>query len=136
MPRFGLPVFQSPFRWGLVAAIVLIIFVNSIIIVPPAPPGDPVPFWDKQLHFAAYAALAASIAYATANTTYDQWTRLLVVVGLAMTYGVAIELLQAPLPNRYFSYADILANALGAFLGLTYFAIEARVPYIPLRDLF
>lgn len=136
MPRLGLPLLPSPFRWGLVAAIALVIFANSILFVTPAPPGaEPGPFWDKKLHFAAYAVFAASIAYATARSAYEQRTRWLVVVGLAMIYGISIELLQAQLPDRYFSYADLLANAIGAILGLGYLLIEKRVPYLPLDEL-
>jgi VanZ family protein len=113
-------------------AVAIIIFVNSIVLIPPTPPGEaaPGPFWDKKLHFAAYAALSASLAYATARAELNPTARLLGVFGIAMAYGIAIEGVQAPLPDRYFSLSDMAANALGAVLGLTYLAVEARVPYV------
>jgi VanZ family protein len=132
MPRLGLPLFPSPFRWTLVGGIATVIFANSIVLAPPVPPGDFGPFWDKKLHFAAYAALTASLAYATVQSNLTPRTRILTVLALAAGYGIAIELLQLPLPDRYFSLADLAANALGALLGLTYLAVEARVPYVRL----
>lgn len=131
MPRLGVPLLPSAVRWGLVVAVAAVIFANSIFIAAPAP-ADPGPFWDKQLHFAGYAALSASLAYATARRDINARTRVLAVLLIAVAYGIAIELLQAPLPDRSFSYADMLANGLGALLGLAFFAIEARVPYVPL----
>lgn len=132
MSRLGLPLVPAPFRWAIVVAVALVIFANSIVFVPPTPPGaEPGPFWDKRLHFAAYATLTLSLAYATARSDLEPPTRLMGVLFFAMGYGIAIELLQAPLPDRFFSYADLLANALGAVLGLVYFAIENRLSYMP-----
>ena len=57
-------------------------------------------------HFAAYALLAFV---------------------LAVSLGVAIELVQAPLPYRDCQLTDALVNAAGAALGLAVFSAAARV---------
>lgn len=132
MRQLGVPLLPARIRWLFVAAVAGVIFVYSILIAPAAPP-EPGPLWDKKLHFAAYAALAATLAYATARSELGSTRRLLAIVGIAIGYGIAIELLQAPLPDRYFSYADMAANALGAILGLAYLVVEARVPYVPFQ---
>lgn len=134
MDRLGIPLLPSIVRWFLVGTVAIVIFVFSIIFAPAAPP-DPGPFWDKRLHFAAYAAFATTMAYATAQSEIRGRPRVIAVIGLAVLYGIAIEMLQAPLTNRYFSYADMVANALGALLGLTYLALETRLDYVPLSRL-
>lgn len=84
--------------------------------------GGPVPMGpfglvhaDKWLHALGYGALAGALGYASLRV--DGRT-LAVTFLLAAGYGVTIELLQAPLPERAFSVADMGANVLGAFLGL------------------
>jgi hypothetical protein len=57
------------------------------------------------------------MAYATATGGRSLIGGALLVVGGAVLFEVGVEGVQAPLPDRYFSYGDMLANALGATLG-------------------
>jgi VanZ family protein len=76
-------------------------------------------------HFASYALLAFALAVAL-----DDWrlSRRAVVgaAALAVSLGVAIELLQAPLPYRDCQLGDALVNAAGTALGLAVFSAVAR----------
>ena len=68
---------------------------------------------DKWLHVLGYAALTLLIAYAVWPST----TRWLALPGaLALGYGVVIEVVQAFVPARSFSVADLGANAVGVAL--------------------
>jgi VanZ family protein len=76
-------------------------------------------------HFASYTVLAFLLAVAL-----DDWrVSRRAVVGaatLAVSLGVAIELVQAPLPYRDCQLGDALVNAAGAALGLAAFSVAAR----------
>jgi VanZ family protein len=76
-------------------------------------------------HFVSYAVLAFLLAVAL-----DDWrlTRRAVVGAavLAVALGVAIEVVQAPLPYRDCQLGDALVNAAGAALGLAAFSVAAR----------
>jgi VanZ family protein len=76
-------------------------------------------------HFAAYVLLAFVFAVAL-----DDWrlTRRAVLgaAALAISLGVAIELVQAPLPYRDCQLRDVFVNAAGAVLGLAVFSAAAR----------
>ncbi|WP_084802625.1 VanZ family protein [Halorientalis sp. IM1011] len=68
---------------------------------------------DKWLHVLGYAALTLLIAYAVWPST----TRWLALAGaLALGYGVVIEVVQAFVPSRSFSVADLGANVVGITL--------------------
>ena len=76
-------------------------------------------------HFASYAVLALVLAVAL-----DDWRlsrrAVLGAAALAVALGVAIELVQAPLPYRDCQLGDALVNAAGAALGLAVFSAVAR----------
>ena len=83
--------------------------------------GEP-NFWDKALHFLAYAGLAFLLACVRgyrSPPTLGTYLGLLVLVGL---YGVADELLQLVVPNRYADIKDWCADMLGAIAGLATYA--------------
>lgn len=136
--RLRFPLLPNSVRWlGVLAVASVLVYFSLLAAPPPGPPGGrftPGTFWDKKLHFAGYAALALSLAYATAATPFDRWRRSMFVVAAAILFGVAIELLQAPLPDRYFSTLDILANAFGASIGSVWFLAETRLEYVPFDD--
>jgi len=75
-------------------------------------------------HFDAYVLLAFVLAVAL-----DDWRlsrrAVLGAAALAVSLGVAIELVQAPLPYRDCQLADALADAAGAALGLAAFSAVA-----------
>lgn len=69
---------------------------------------------DKWLHVIGLCALSASLVLTTERLS---WRGLVGAVLVAVAFGVAIELLQWPLPWRTASLADVLADALGAIAG-------------------
>ncbi|WP_299262508.1 VanZ family protein [Halorientalis sp.] len=72
---------------------------------------------DKWLHAVGYAVLAALLAYALWATTARQ---IATAVGITVTYGAGIEVVQAFHPLRAFGAGDLFANAVGAaVVGLT-----------------
>ena len=130
LPRLSLPLLP---RWARYAAAVLVftaVTVTSVTgNVPQPPPGGFGEFWDKYLHFGAYAGLALALAYATVHWRAQPYRRAAIVLTVAVGYGLLMEFVQGPLPNRYFSLADAMANALGASLVVVWFLVERRVRY-------
>ena len=108
-------------RWLAVVAVAGGILYASVLD-PPASgltPLGPLGLvgMDKWLHALAYAGLAGTLAVALAPRTPT--SRVVVLAGLlSVGYGVGIEFVQAPLPERSFSLADVAADAVGAALGL------------------
>ena len=76
-------------------------------------------------HLASYVLLAFVLAVAV-----DDWRlsrrAVLGAAALAVCLGVAIELVQAPLPYRDCQLGDALVDAAGAALGLAVFSAAAR----------
>jgi len=116
-------------RWFGVLAVVAVIVHFSLITVPPGPP-EPTSFWDKQLHFVAYAAFTVALAYATVDHKDDPRRPAVLVVGVALLFGALIELCQGQLAYRSFGWGDLLANALGAALGALWLVVERWVRYV------
>jgi len=110
-----------------VAAVAAFIGYYSLAGTPPQAPTTG-PLWDKQLHFAAYAVLGLSVAYATIDRPLGE--RVVLMLLCAGLYGVAIELIQGALPARYYGAGDMLANLLGAALSLTWLLVERNVRYV------
>ncbi len=55
--------------------------------------------------------------------------RNVVLLVVVLGYGVVIELLQAPLPDRYYSPTDMLANTVGTLVVIVWFGIERYIQY-------
>jgi len=70
---------------------------------------------DKLLHVVGYAVLAGTSLYALRTRT--RRTTLVVFV-LVTAFGGVVELLQAPVPGRAISLLDLVADAVGAALGI------------------
>ncbi|QLG28654.1 VanZ family protein [Halorarum halophilum] len=134
MDRVRFPLLPRSLRWLGVLGVAGVICYFSLVTVPPEPPS-PTPFWDKRLHFAAYAGFALVLAYATANLREHPSRRVALVIGGALAFGAGIELLQGATPHRYFGWGDLLANALGAALGSLWFPVERRIRYVGARTL-
>ena len=131
MRRLRFPLFPYSIRWLGVLGIAGVLVYFSLLTTVSAPPGQG-PLWDKKLHLAGYAALGLSLIYATATSQENPTHRALLAVGAAVAFGVIIEILQAPLPARYFSTADMLANTLGALLASGWIVVETRIEYVDL----
>jgi len=105
---------RSWWRWVLVVACMLAIFVSSSRSRLPDLPGEPS---DKLLHFGAYGLLSALVIGAAVRGRWTRATgRLLLAAALASAlYGLTDEVHQSFVPNRDASPADLAADALGAF---------------------
>ena len=123
-----LPLFPDKIRWGIALLAFGIIVYYSLFTTPSAP-GQAGPFWDKKLHFLAYAGLTLSFAYATVSYRSQPLYRITGVLLGAIAIGALIELLQAPLPVRQMSGLDFLANVIGALLASLWFLFEPHVTY-------
>jgi len=121
-------------RWSAVVAVAAVVFYLSVVTAPPEAPVAPAPPdlipLDKWRHFFAYAALAGSLAYATATREWRARTLAAFVIGLTVAYGVGIEFAQSGIPDRYFSVDDAYANALGALLVAPWFALRHRLSFV------
>ena len=102
-------------RWTVVAAYLLALFLASSRSRLPAVPGQPS---DKLLHFAAYAVLAVLVIWAATRGRWRLATgRVVLAAAFGCTaYGITDEIHQRFVPNRNADVADVLADALG---GLT-----------------
>lgn len=103
----------------------LIVFVLAFVVIytSTAPPsGDPPPLSDKLLHYLEYAALTLSVLLAALWAPIRGVGRFrispLAVVLLVFVFGLAIEVVQAPLPERDAEILDALANGGGALSAL------------------
>ena len=101
-------------RWALAIAIAITVaaLVGSLI---PRAPMPAVPFGDKLVHAAGYAALGFFWRGALRGPT--SW-----LLAAVCAFGVLIECLQWLTPWRAFELADMVANAAGAAGGLWLFA--------------
>jgi VanZ family protein len=117
----------APIRWGLVTLVAGVILYSSLIEPPGAGLAPAGPFGlvglDKWLHALAYGALAAVLAVALAR---DALAALVLVVCLAIGYGIGIELVQATVPERSASALDAAADACGALASVAGWRALAR----------
>lgn len=101
---------------GLAALAALVIAVGSLA------PGNEMPDslpWDKANHFIGYGGLAGLVGLAGISMRPA-------FIGV-VAYGIAIEFTQLPVPGRMGGDPlDILANTLGALLGLAVLALLRR----------
>ncbi|MCD2204888.1 VanZ family protein [Halobacterium sp. KA-6] len=122
-------------RYAGVLSVVGFLLYYSVLSAPPVNPPSPDPWWDKKLHVAAYLGLGLTLAYATVHLRDRFWTRIALVLALAVGYGLFIEGIQATQPNRYASLSDALANVVGALLASTWFFVERHLRYVrPLNN--
>jgi VanZ family protein len=101
--------------WGPVVLQMAVIFiVSSISNIGPLPAG----LSDKSGHSIGYAILAALLLRALADRRPSAmtWSRCLLAVVLAASYGVTDEIHQAFVPGRTPDVMDVAADALGAAL--------------------
>ena len=82
-------------------------------------------FSDKSFHFFGFAILAWLLCYAYHKAG---WSRMPYFRAgfFAMAYGLFIELVQIPLPYRYFDVIDFAVDVAGILLGLFVFYLLKR----------
>ena len=103
-------------RWAPVALYMAAIFAASAQSNPPMPAAVS----DKPLHALAYSGLAVLVFRAVAGRLQARVTRPAAAAVLAITIGYALtdELHQMFVPGRSAESGDLLADAIGASLGL------------------
>ena len=106
------------FLWFLVLLMGCVVVYTSVM-----PPGDgALPMSDKLLHFLAYTGLTMSLLLAAVWAPVRGEGRFptgpLPIMVLGSLFGVAIEVVQGPLPERDAELLDALANAAGAVTAL------------------
>ncbi len=113
------PRWQAAWR---ACAVALAVVIAGLALTPTPPPMPGLP-WDKAQHALAFAALAvAGRLSAPAGPRPAAWWLLGCVA-----YGAAIELAQMQVPGRSAEGADVLADAVGAVLGLVAAALARRL---------
>ena len=131
MTRFNSSVAPPWVRFGLVAAWALVLLYASVSDPSGAPLARSGPLgllgFDKWLHAGAYAAFAVLLAYALLPRWRSTRRGLIAALLLAGGYGLAMELLQAPLAARSFDLADATANVLGALAVVLAVALGSRM---------
>ena len=101
----------------MVATISKILFFISIIAIEYlATTSNDVPLvrsdLDKANHLFAFFTLYILLSFGFKDL------KLYIKMILLMIFGVQIEIVQSFLPNREFSYVDILADFIGMFIGI------------------
>ena len=94
--------------YALVALVVYLSLTSS-----PVDPGLDFPLVDKVYHAFAYFVLMAWFA----QIYHDRFQRNMIAVTF-IVLGITLESLQSFDPNRYFEFADMVANTTGVILGL------------------
>ena len=135
MASVRLPLAARSVRYVFVAVVAGVILVASLLGPDPtaAPTMGPLGIVgaDKWTHALAYAGLAAALLYASVTPGRDS-SRVGLAVALAVAFGVAIELLQWPIPYRTASAVDVLADAVGAgVLALAWRSLDRFVRFVP-----
>ena len=106
------------FLWSLVVVMAVLVVYTSVN----APGDGSLPLSDKLLHYIAYTGLTTSMLLAAVWAPVRGVGRFpnssLAIVIIASLFGVAIEIVQGPLPERDAELLDALANAAGAITAL------------------
>lgn len=93
--------------YALVALVVFLSLTSS-----PVDPGLHFPNQDKVFHAFAYFILMAWFAQ-----IYHDRSRCYMIAVIFVLMGITLEYLQGFDPNRYFEFADMIANSIGVALG-------------------
>ena len=108
-------------RHALIGTVVYTIIVVAALVIPASPPHAQRGYLrDIPLGRRLVADLALNVAIFVPigwGVRRAGSTSLLVAVVLAAAFSLGMETIQAWLPNRYSSLADVLANTLGATAG-------------------
>ncbi|WP_199174214.1 VanZ family protein [Roseateles chitinivorans] len=95
----------------------------SWLAFSPHPPRVADLGWDKANHFAAFGTLAIVGMQCFAAGPRRRW----IVLAMLLAYGVLIELVQSQIPGRDAEARDVLADMIGASIGVALHALLMRV---------
>jgi len=98
----------------LTTAVVVLLSVlpGSAPIIQAVPEGV-----QKAMHLVAYAVLAALWSWTLVPLGQAPLDRSVLALGLAVSIGGLLELVQRYRPGRYGSWSDVIRNAAGAAVG-------------------
>ena len=100
---------------------VFYILIITYFSLTPLEHKIPVNVWDKASHFTAYLFLVMFVRRVHIRFSY------LTCVITCFSYSFVIECIQYFIPNRQFELLDMLANLLGAILGVViYYLITEK----------
>lgn len=105
------------------ALLALMVLTITALALSPKPLEGLSTGWDKSNHLLAFASLAWVGVQAYWHQP-RQWHRLLLVL---LAYGIGIEVAQHFLPPRSADLQDVLADMLGALLGIAAAALTRRL---------
>jgi VanZ family protein len=121
--RVGLPDLVRPgARTWTITAVTLTVVVGIVSMLPPrGTPGLEIADLGEVVatlgHVLAYALLG--LAYAmTLRGRRSRHTRVVVIVVILAAYGAVLEALQGAVGTRSFQVSDVLANTVGAVIGV------------------
>jgi VanZ family protein len=98
--------------WSLLTAVALL-SISWLAFTPNPPPAADLG-WDKANHFAAFGTLAfLGMQCLRARPSRPGW-----VLAALLAFGVLIELVQSQVPGRDADAQDVLADMIGAVIGL------------------
>ena len=103
-------------------------WVKELISWSPVPP-------DKLVHCGIYFCLAGLMANFIGRWTRSKRILAPATFAVTMFYGLLDEGLQAFVPTRTPDFYDLVADAIGSFLGTTVFHLQASLPTLSLRAL-
>lgn len=116
--RIPFPLFPSRIRWAFVPIIATLIVYSSLVIVPETVVDNTQPEFIALTHWrhlVASFAFVGSLAYATDDWSMDRWRKAALVIAIAASYGICMEIGQHFLPHRTpFLLTDAAVNTLGA----------------------
>ena len=95
----------------------------SWLAFSPHPPSVADLGWDKANHFPAFGTLASIGMQCFAAGPPRRW----IVLAVLLAYGVLIELVQSQIPGRDAEARDVLADMIGASIGVALHALLVRV---------
>lgn len=124
------PDLKLRFLWLAIgyALVMLVVFLSLT--------SDPIqlemnfPNQDKAFHGLAYFALMAWFS----QIYHDKFQRNMIAL-VFIVMGVTLEYIQGFDPNRYFEYADMVANSIGVALGFAVALTGAKNILVRLEDL-
>lgn len=103
--------------WRLLA-VVTVVAVSWLAFTPNPPPAADLG-WDKANHFTAFATLA----FLGMQCLKPRGSRPFWVLAAMLAFGVLIELVQSQIPGRDADAQDVLADMIGAVIGLAVHAL-------------
>lgn len=124
--------------WVITAPLVAVLIGVVSLLPPRGTPGGDIADLGETLatvgHVLAYVfagacfALSMAVAGQSRQARSTLWRRSALIVGILVAYGALLEVLQDSWSARSFQASDVLANAVGALIGVGAVAWVRRTP--------